>query len=249
MNKNHQKIWKKFLPLKACENHKYHYGHALIYGARDLTGATNLAASACARIGTGLVTVISDHKADVYRSILPPHILVRNDAGWQSKTVTAKLYGPGGVSIIPDYSSDTLTILDAEAILEAPATLQPNFILTPHEGEFQKAFPDISGDKLDKAKKAAKQKGCYIVLKGQQTIIADPDGRYVINEADAPWLATAGTGDVLAGMITGLIAQKMPIFEACCAAVWIHEKTAREFGSYLIASDLLDQLPKVLKKL
>ena len=248
MMQNKPELWRDLLPHKSKEAHKYDHGYALIYGAPELTGATVLAASACARMGTGLVTILSDGKGDVFRTIAPPHILVRDDIQWSSDKVTAKLYGPGGLCVTPDFDSDILTILDADALLNLPDRLKPNFILTPHEGEFQKAFPELAGNKIEKAQEAAKQKNCYIVLKGSETIIATPDGKYAVNMADAPWLATAGTGDVLAGMITGLIARHMPVFEACCAAVWIHGECGKDFGQGLVATDLIDLIPKILEK-
>lgn len=250
MTINHPELWRDLIPLKTKESHKYTHGHALIYGAPELTGATYLAASACARIGTGLVTVLAGRKvADIYRTILPAHILVRNDLEWSDSRVIAKLYGSGGLSVIPDYQSDLPVVLDADALANLPKKLKPNYILTPHEREFDRAFPDIKGSRIEKAKSAARSINAHIVLKGAETVIATPDSQYVVNDHASPYLATAGTGDVLAGMITGLVTQNMPVFEACAAAVWIHGECARRFGIGLVASDLVDLIPDGLTSL
>ena len=152
--------------------------------------------------------------------------------------------------------ADAITSLahQPQALFEAARHLNaPALVITPHEGEFGRLFPDIAGDKtmskLDKARAAAARANATIVYKGADTVIAAPDGKAAINSNGAPWLATAGSGDVLSGIIAGLLAQGMPPFDGTCAAVWLHAEAGSRFGPGLIAEDLPLALLPVLREL
>jgi NAD(P)H-hydrate epimerase len=176
--------------------------------------------------------------------------------------ISAFLIGPGaGVSVetraraLAMLGTGRATVIDADAITafqEEPVALDHAIVgpcvLTPHDGEFGRLF-DPSGDKLTRTRKAARRSGAIVVLKGSDTVIAAPDGRAIINANAPPTLATAGSGDVLSGIILGLLAQSMDAFPAAAAAVWLHGAAAAAFGPGLIAEDLPDLLPGVFRHL
>ena len=182
------------------------------------------------------------------------------------KRFNAVVLGPGcGVGaetrdlVFAALASSASVVLDADALTafaENPKALfdglRGDCVLTPHTGEFERIFPGLlnaSPSKLEAAREAARIAGCVVLLKGADTVIASPDGSAAINANAPAYLATAGAGDVLAGMIAGLLAQGMSAFEAASAAAWLHGEAANQFGAGLIAEDLPEQLPKVLQAL
>ena len=264
-------LWKKSFPIPTPDAHKYTRGHSLVVGGgMSSTGAARLAAVAALRTGSGLVSIASSPDALPIYAMTMLAVMVKSvgtlgqlSTLLEDKRITSALIGPGcGVS--EHTREQTLLILankkpcviDADAISAFANNTQQLFtaigttptVLTPHEGEFPRLF-NITGDKPERAREAAKLSGAVVVLKGNDTVIAAPDGRVAIN-ANAPmWLATAGTGDVLAGIITGLLAQGMPAFEAACCGVWMHGEAASHFGPGLIAEDIQTTMPKVIKQL
>jgi len=251
---NSPALWSALLPRPAPDAHKYNRGHSIILGASNYTGATRLAAEACSRIGSGLVTVLSATQADVYRATLPADIMVRADNIDALNRPTTLLAGPGGCD--EDQARQLLAadpelplILDADAIRLSPELSSRTCVLTPHAAEFERYFQTTADPSTDQAAAAAQSSGHVIVLKGPYTVIAAPDGRVALNTTASPYLAKAGTGDVLAGLMTGLVAQGMPPFEAACAAVWIHGQAGKRIGPGLIPQDIVGELKSILKDL
>lgn len=267
---NAPSLWKKSFPFPAPDANKYTRGHAIVMGgALATTGAARLAALGALRSGAGLVSIACSQDAlPVYAMTLTAVMTKPIDkpnklaALLDDKRVTATLIGPGygtgeatREQTLQILSHKKPCVIDADAISVFEANPKPLFaaiagptVLTPHEGEFERLF-NAKGSKPQRVIKAAKQSGAVVLLKGNDTVIAAPDGRVAVN-ANAPvWLATAGSGDVLAGIITGLLAQGMPAFEAACAGAWIHGEAATQFGPGLIAEDLPAALAPVLKTL
>jgi NAD(P)H-hydrate epimerase len=265
-------LWFDGIPWPRAEDHKYRRGHLLIAGGEVMTGAARLAARGARRIGTGLVSIACTRSTHaIYASDMPGTITIaaEDDAGFSALLAderrNALLIGPGH-GIGPTTRARTLAglaagkacVIDADALTvfaDRPSDLfdavQAPCLLTPHDGEFGRLFPDLRAlpDKVERARRAAARARAVVLLKGADTVIAAPDDRVAIN-ANAPGtLATGGTGDVLAGMAAGLLAQRMPAFEAAAAAVWLHGAAAAQVGVGLIAEDLPDALPGVLGKL
>ncbi len=233
------------------------------------TGAARMAARGAARAGAGLTSIAVPPEAlPVYAAALTS-IMVRPVAQAQDlerlladARFSALGVGPGaGVGdstrehALAMLATRRPVLLDADAISVFAKDRAALFgairgacVLTPHEGEFARLF-DVSGDKIARAREAARQSGAMIVLKGADTVIAAPDGRAIVNSNAPPTLATAGSGDVLGGMIVGLLAQGMDAFAACAAAVWMHGAAADDFGPGLIGEDIPDLLPGVLRRL
>ena len=266
---NDPALWLPQIPRPELGGNKYTRGHALICGGYPMTGAARMAARAAARVGAGLTTiVVSEEALPVYATALTS-IMVRPIAAGEDfasllddHRLSAFLIGPGaGVTeetrtrALAMLATGRATLLDADAITsfqEGPAELDRAIVgtcvMTPHEGEFKRVF-DAVGDKLARTRAAARRSGAVIVLKGADTVIAAPDGRAIINANAPPTLATAGSGDVLSGIVLGLLAQGMEPFIAAAAAVWLHGAAAAAFGPGLLAEDLPDLLPGVLRRL
>jgi ADP-dependent NAD(P)H-hydrate dehydratase / NAD(P)H-hydrate epimerase len=251
----------------------------VVSGPSWSTGAARLAARGALRSGAGLATIASPREALAVNAATNLAIMVRPVDGSAELThfladprFNAIALGPGlGVGdktcelVLAALVGERAVVLDADAITsfaEAPKRLAAALkargeratILTPHEGEFSRYFHALdettkAGSKLERARKAAELTRAVVLLKGADTVVAMPDGRASI-AANAPaFLATAGAGDVLTGIVTGLLAQRMPAFEAASAAVWLHGEAARTFGPGLIAEDLPETLPRVYRRL
>lgn len=269
--RNEPALWRAQLPTKTAGGHKYDYGHALVYGGRRLTGAAGLAAQAAMRMGAGLCTIAGHpDAADVYQTA-QPHVMFepckkpgRLGRSLKDERRNAVLIGPGAGT--DDGGGLRRAVMDAcgggarACVLDADAltvfqgrqaslygALTERCVLTPHEGEFARVFPDIEGTKTARAEAAARLSGAAVLLKGADTVIAAPRGLPVVNVNAPPQLATGGAGDVLAGMILGLLAQGAPPFAAACAAAWIHGEAARRFGPGLVAPDIIELIPGVLR--
>jgi len=251
----------------------------VVSGDLAATGAARMAARGALRAGAGLVTVASPRDALAVNATALTAVMVRPiDTAiefaelWTDKRLSTCVIGPGaGVGdrtrdfVLTALSAKRNLVLDADALTsfaDAPDHLfeaiktshDPQVVLTPHEGEFPRLFSDISNkhpgrSKLERVRAAAERSGAVVLLKGPDTVVASPDGRATIAANAPPWLATAGAGDVLAGMIAGMLAQGVAAFEAASIAVWMHGEAAREAGPGLIAEDLPEVLPAVFRHL
>ncbi|AXV15478.1 bifunctional ADP-dependent NAD(P)H-hydrate dehydratase/NAD(P)H-hydrate epimerase [Neorhizobium sp. SOG26] len=262
---NTPNLWRNLIPTPGEETHKYRRGHLAVFsGPAGKTGAARLSATAGLHAGAGLVTVAAppDAMADNSAHLTAVMLHEINDMGalrdWlESAKLSAFVLGPGfgvgkkardfvlaldGRPLVLDADGIT-SFRDHRALLfDAYAGGATQLVLTPHEGEFGRLFPELAEDaelgKVEKAVAAAKLANAAIVYKGADTVIATPDGRAFINGNAPPWLATAGSGDVLAGMIGALLAQGVPAFEAAAAGVYLHGEAARRAGPGMTAEDL-----------
>jgi len=266
-------LWRGHWPVLTADTHKHQRGRLVVFtGPPNATGAARLAARAGLRIGAGLVTLASPPASLMVNSAASTSVMVKRWPGAdQARAVladlraTASVIGPAlGVgdearkAVIDASHHNAPLVLDADALTSFEDDPQALFdvlrmcdVLTPHAGEFERLFPGLleeSESKITAVKEAARRSGCVVLLKGAETVIASPEGRVVVNDHASPYLATAGAGDVLAGMIGGLLAQGMASFEATCAAVWLHGDAGLELGMGLIADDLIDALPGVMKR-
>ena len=268
-------LWLASWPRPAVDGHKYSKGHAVVFsGPMARTGAARLAAMAALRAGAGLVTLASPPDAMMVNAAHLTAVMLKKVSGPEAipeflsdPRLNAVLIGPGyGIGEDTQAAVEAIIVkgrslvLDADALTSFSENPQKLFdlikesgspvILTPHDGEFQRLFPDLAGlDKLARTREAACRSGAVLILKGPDTVIAAPDGRAAINCNAPPFLATAGSGDVLAGIAAGLLAQEVPAFEAACQAVWLHGEAGLTAGPGLIAEDLPAALREPLRHL
>ncbi len=261
---NHPGVWAAAFPKPDGETHKFKRGHLTVFsGPSHATGAARMTAMAGFRAGAGIVTVAATHEAlgalsASLTAVMVSGIEIEEELiDWRDdKRHATYVLGPGFGDLdraraFVSLLRDKALVLDADGITafkDEPQRLFDLFaanaprILTPHEGEFARLFPDIAADKtlgkLEKAQAAAAACNAVIIYKGADTVVAAPDGRAVINANAPTYLATAGSGDVLAGIAGGLLAQQVPAFEAAAAAVWLHGETAQKLGPGLTAEDL-----------
>ncbi len=270
MTDNTPEIWRDALPRLKPDGSKYDRGHAVVLGGPlHSTGAARMAARAALRVGAGLVSVACPPAAlTVYATALQA-VMTKpvKDAEAFSDLIgdprlNAVLIGPAaGVSdhtracVLKALAAKKACVLDADALTvfkDDPRALfdaiQSPVVLTPHAGEFARIFWEVTDREADAAR-AAHHSGAVVLLKGRDTVIASPDGWMIVNRDASPTLATAGSGDVLAGLITGLMAQGMDALHAAAAGAWMHADAARRFGPGLIAEDIETQIPAVLAAL
>lgn len=267
---NNPAVWRHMMQFPTPASHKYTRGYALVVGGQVLTGASRLAARAAQRAGAGAVGLAAPVDAQTVYKVALESVMVqpfRDTASLrdlvENPKLDAVLIGPGAgqVTATRERASMVLrsgkpAVLDADALSVfegAPELLHGSVtgpaVLTPHEGEFSRMFPDLTGGRLIRVRAAAARSGGVVLLKGYDTTIAAPDGRLAVTTNATPDLATAGAGDVLAGIIVGLLAQGTPAFEAACAGAWIHGAAGAAFGPGLIAEDLVGGIPAVLRLL
>ncbi|HEU0100002.1 MAG TPA: NAD(P)H-hydrate dehydratase [Allosphingosinicella sp.] len=241
------------------DDHKYVRGFVVVHGGA-MPGAAALVAAAAIRAGAGYVRIA----AEQWVAGLPSAIVQTPGRLWRyldCPRIDARVVGPGlgtGEDAWTTLSAALVSagplVLDADALtLLAKRGLDhlrrwPAAILTPHGGEFERLFPDLGGSKVERARAAAARSGAVIVYKGPDTVVAHPDGRAAIAPTASAWLATAGTGDVLTGIVAAMRARDRELeeFEAACAGVWLHGNAAGRAGPGLIADDLLAQLPALV---
>ena len=262
--------WVERLPWPDAGVHKHSRGRlGVVSGGPLNTGAARLAARAGLRIGAGLVRIFAPTEAAPIVAGAVEAVMVADFSGPDALARLAEAFdavviGPAaGLTETTAHNLAALGRTGAVLIVDADALtlfkgrtkelfdhLDRDDILTPHEGEFERLFPGLLAEGRETAaRQAAERANAVVLLKGPETVIAAPDGRFAVNTNGTPWLATAGSGDVLAGLIGGLVAQRMDSFDAACAAAWIHAEAAHRFGPGLIAEDLPDRIPGVLADL
>ena len=248
-----------------ADTHKYARGSAVVVSGPALrTGASRLAAQAALAVGAGLVTLIGDTQALTEQAAHVTAIMLREGdpatGGFDERTSAFAIGPAAGISqatrdaVLAILSTGKTAVLDADALTSFAddpetlfAALHQQCVLTPHEGEFRRLFPDLDLSQRHHAVgRAAMKSGSVVLLKGAETLIASPDGRIAINCHASPWLATAGSGDVLTGLICGLLAQGHDAFEAACIAAWLHGDIGVRAWPGLTADTMAGWIPLVL---
>jgi hydroxyethylthiazole kinase-like uncharacterized protein yjeF len=269
---NSPDLWLGRFPWPGVSAHKHSRGRLIVVsGDAWSTGAARLASRAGLRVGAGLVTLLSPPDALMVNAAHLEAVMLRpfeTEMELEAAAADADvvIVGPAaGVTeatlsnVLALARTGAALIVDADALSvfrdepdELFQVLDRDDVLTPHPGEFERIFPrllKISPERITAARQAARRAQAVVLLKGPDTVIAAPDGRAAVNLNGSPWLATAGSGDVLAGLIGGLVAQGMGSFEAACAGAWVHAACAEMFGPGLISEDLPGLVPRVLKQL
>lgn len=269
---NSPALWAAGLPQPGQGDYKHRRGHLkVVSGGMSSTGAARLAAKAGLRAGAGLVTLLSPPQALMVNAAHLTAIMLSSvdgasDIRAAAETASAVVIGPAaGVTpqtrenVAALLSSPARVVLDADALTvfaAEPAALfgmlRDGDVLTPHTGEFQRLFGDLletAPNKIEAARLAAARANCVVLIKGADTVIASPGGHVIVNTHATRWLATAGSGDVLAGILAGFMAQGVDTFLAAAMAAWIHGEAGRRVGAGLIAEDLEQQLPDILSAL
>lgn len=269
---NSPALWLRLLPQPGMATHKHQRGHLkVLSGGVSSTGAARLAVRAGLRIGAGLATLLSPPSALMVNAGQLTAVMVKSVDGADDVTkaiadASVVLAGPGA-GITPATRANVEAILSGpgRAVLDADALtvfetqqdqlfrrLRPGDLITPHIGEFNRLFGDLletSINKVEAVRHAAVKTGCTVLLKGPDTVIANPDGGAVVNIHATRWLATAGSGDVLAGFCGGLMAQGVDTLAAASMAAWLHGEAGRRVGAGLISEDLETQIPDILSLL
>lgn len=247
-------LWR--LPSPVASSHKYTRGVVTVLGGADMTGAAQLSAAAARHGGAGMVTIAARGRADVYRCGAPG--LIVSEAPLtellEDERRTTWVCGPGlgheaaRADLPLLLAAKRQVVADADCLAAHRADdLRGAAILTPHAGEFAHLFGPIGPDRLAAARAAAKLVGAVVLLKGSDTVIAAPDGRAAINTTGSAALATAGSGDVLSGLIAALLSAGMPAWEAACAGAWVHGRAGEALGIGLVAEDLPPALAQVMR--
>ncbi|HEY0649150.1 NAD(P)H-hydrate dehydratase [Phenylobacterium sp.] len=272
LTENGPDLWLARFPWPTATSHKHARGRLIVVsGEAWSTGAARLAARAGLRIGAGLVTIYAQEEALAPNAAHLEAVMLKpfaNDLELEQAADQADgaVIGPAAgvtettlLNVLALARTGAALVLDADAITvfrddpdELFSVLDRDDVLTPHQGEFERLFPGVlsaAPERIAAARKAADKAGAVVLLKGADTVIAAPDGRCAVNVNGSPWLATAGSGDVLAGFIGGLVSQGMESFEAACAAAWIHAEAAELHGPGLISEDLPGLAPTVLRRL